>query len=158
MLLISLEWRLLMSLKKKKKYSSPTWYQTLVFSVVRNGQVVSHLRSITSDCIFLFFFSWPHVKWSCNLFPAEDTTVDHPAKRDSLAFLQLLGRCKTWPHARQPQWEEQHYTDGSVHLDVVTVRAVCWWYVHMLSQVIHGCGGSSGEDLCLLLARLWWCY
>ena len=158
MLLISLEWRLLMSLKKKKKVFITNLVPNFIFFChqERTGCLTSEKHHVR--LYFSFFFSWPYVKWSCNLFPAEDTTVDHPAKRDSLAFLQLLGRCKTWPHARQPQWEEQHYTDGSVHLDVVTVRAVCWWYVHMLSQVIHGCGGSSGEDLCLLLARLWWCY
>lgn len=30
-----------------------------------------------------------------------------------LSFLQLLGRCKTWPHARQPQRKEQHCTSES---------------------------------------------
>lgn len=102
---------------------------------------------------------WPHVKWSCNLFPAEDTTVHHPGKAELSHFFSCLegakhdhmhgnlgGKSSTTPMRVQE-------TSCSVHLDVVTGLAdfddmrSCY---HRLFMAAVPCGPRLlREDLCL---------
>lgn len=64
--------------------------------------VGSHLRSITSSL-------WPHIKWSCNLFPAEDIIDHHLAKPGSLEGAKLdhmYSSLRVKPMWRFGGWED----------------------------------------------------
>lgn len=119
----------------------------LCLSVTSDGVTVSHLRTIKFDCFF-----WPHVKWSCNLFPAEDTAVDHPAKKENSlipAAVEKVQNMTTCTAASDERAALHHWKRGRQVAQSIWMWLVLFffWYAYTLSQVIHGYSYSWAKAL-----------
>lgn len=133
----------------------PIYHTRSIFFVNPHIWEASHLTAFSG------FLSNDHVF----LFTAEDTAVDHSARNNSFYFPQLQRRCKTSPHAQQPQRNraalhprQERETSGPVHLVVVTVF---WWYAYtccyhrLFMAAVTPRAEASSVKICGSLSSVW---